>query len=258
MKLVIFAGGYGTRLGKFTEEIPKPMIHIGDRPILWHIMKIYSHYGIKDFIICLGYKGYIIKNYFLEYVNRCNDFTIDFNTGEVSYHTNLDEIDWRVTFVETGINVEKGARLKKVEKYLDEGINLLTYGDGVANIDIAKLIEFHKASQKKITLSGVHPPARYGELVIEGEQLISFEEKPQAAGGYINGGFMVFERNVLELLNTQDSCDFEYGLLERMAQQGEIAIYRHDGFWACMDTERDMRNLNQLWVENKAFWKVWD
>lgn len=257
MKLVILAGGYGSRLGEVTNIIPKPMVEIGGKPILWHIMKIYSHYGIKDFVICLGYKANVIKEYFLNFDNRNNDFTIEIGSGNVEFHSNHDEYDWKVTLVDTGIDSLKGSRLKKVEKYLDDEINLLTYGDGLANININELIEFHNKLNKTITISGVHPPARFGELISNGDVLSSFEEKSQTSQGMINGGYMVFNKKLLNYLTEDDSCDLEYGVFEQLAQMGEISVYKHDGLWACMDNERDMYNLNKLWKEGNAFWKIW-
>lgn len=257
MKLVILAGGYGSRLGEVTNIIPKPMVEIGGKPILWHIMKIYSHYGIKDFVICLGYKANVIKEYFLNFDNRNNDFTIEIGSGNVEFHSNHDEHDWKVTLVDTGIDSLKGSRLKKVEKYLDDEINLLTYGDGLANININELIEFHNKLNKTITISGVHPPARFGELISNGDVLSSFEEKSQTSQGMINGGYMVFNKKILNYLTEDDSCDLEYGVFEQLAQMGEISVYKHDGLWACMDNERDMYNLNKLWKEGNAFWKIW-
>jgi glucose-1-phosphate cytidylyltransferase len=257
MKLVILAGGYGSRLGEVTNIIPKPMVEIGGKPILWHIMKIYSHYGIKDFVICLGYKANVIKDYFLNYDNRNNDFTIEIGSGNVEFHSNHDEYDWKVTLVDTGVDSLKGARLKKIEKYLDDDVNLLTYGDGLANININELINFHNKLNKTITISGVHPPARFGELISKGDILSSFEEKSQTSQGMINGGYMVFNKKLLNYLTEDDSCDLEYGVFEQLAQMGEISVYKHDGLWACMDNERDMYNLNRLWKEGNAFWKIW-
>lgn len=257
MKLVILAGGYGTRLGEITNLVPKPMVQIGDKPILWHIMKIYSHYGIKEFIICLGYKAHIIKDYFLHYKEINNDFTIDFKEDSIEFHNNHDESEWKVTLVDTGLDSFKGARLKKIEKYLDEDINLLTYGDGLANIDINDLIDFHLKLDKTVTISGVHPPARFGELKSEGDILFSFEEKAQTSQGLINGGYMVFNKKLLDNLTEDDYCDLEYGTFEYLAAKGEIAVYKHEGPWACMDSERDMLNLNKLWKDKNAFWKVW-
>lgn len=257
MKLVILAGGYGTRLGEITNLVPKPMVQIGDKPIIWHIMKIYSYYGIKEFIICLGYKAHIIKDYFLHYKEINNDFTMNFKDDSVEFHNNHDENEWKITLIDTGLESLKGSRLKKIEKYLDEDINLLTYGDGLADIDINKLIDFHKRLDKTVTISGVHPPARFGELKSEGDILFSFEEKAQTSQGLINGGYMVFNKKLLDYLSEDDECDLEYGTFENLADQGEIAVYKHEGPWACMDSERDMANLNKLWKEKNAFWKVW-
>lgn len=257
MKLVILAGGYGSRLGDITNIIPKPMVEVGGKPIIWHIMKTYSHYGIKEFVICLGYKANVIKDYFMNYECKNNDFTIDFSNSNIEFHSNHDEHDWKVTLVDTGIDTLKGGRLKKVEQYLDEDINLLTYGDGVADININELIDFHLRTNKMVTISGVHPPARFGELKAEGDILTSFEEKAQTSQGLINGGYMVFNKELLSLLTTRDDCDLEYGVFEKLAEQRNVAVYQHQGLWACMDNERDMQYLNKIWKQNQAFWKVW-
>lgn len=257
MKLVILAGGYGSRLGEVTATIPKPMVEVGGKPILWHIMKTYSYYGIKDFIICLGYKGDIIKDYFLHYQCKNTDFTVNLIDNSVEFHNNHEELDWKVTLVDTGIDTLKGGRLKKIEKYLDEDINLLTYGDGVCDIQIDDLISFHKKMDKMVTISGVRPPARFGELIAEGDILTIFEEKAQTSQGLINGGYMVFDKELLQRLTTDDSCDLEKDVFEKLATEGEIAVYKHDGFWACMDHGRDLHHLESLWKKNKAFWKVW-
>lgn len=257
LKLVILAGGYGTRLGKRTSCIPKPMVTIGQKPIIWHIMKIYSAYGIKDFIICLGYKGHVIKDYFLHYNSKNNDFTVSLNDLSIEYHNEHDEKDWNVTLVDTGLNTLKGGRLKRVEKYLENDTNLLTYGDGVADININQLIKFHKKIDKIVTITGVYPPARFGELIANGDILTSFKEKSQASQGLINGGFMVFNKKLLDYLTDDEDCDLEAGILEKLAQKGEIAVYKHKGAWACMDHERDVKYLNDLWKDNKGFWKAW-
>ena len=257
MKLVILAGGYGTRLGEISQILPKPMVEIGGKPIIWHIMKIYSYYGIKEFILCLGYKADLIKDYFLHYAAKQDDFTVDIGTGEVTYLTHNDEKDWKVTLVDTGVDTLKGGRLKRIEKYLTEDVNLLTYGDGVADIDINRLIDFHFTANKIVTLSGVHPPARFGELRTEGDILASFKEKAQTSQGLINGGFMVFNRELLNYLSEDETCDLEYGVFERLAEEGKIAVFKHEGLWACMDNERDIYYLNQMWKKNDAFWKVW-
>lgn len=257
MKLVILAGGFGSRLGNLTNSVPKPMIQVGGRPIMWHIMKTYAHYGVKDFVICLGYKGDVIKDYFLHYDANCNDFTVDLSDNSVKFHNGHDEVDWKVTLVDTGLNTLKGGRLKRIEKYLDDGINLLTYGDGVADIDIGDLISFHNSIGKIVTISGVHPPARFGELVANGNVLTSFEEKAQTSQGLINGGYMVFNKELLSYLTTQESCDLEAGVFEQLASEGKISVYKHNGLWACMDNERDLNHLEKLWKNNEAFWKVW-
>lgn len=257
MKLVILAGGFGTRLGERTISIPKPMVLVGGKPMIWHIMKIYSAYGINEFIICLGYKGDVIKDYFYNYDMKNNDFTISLKDQSIEYHNNHCEDNWKVTLVDTGINTLKGGRLKRVSKYLDEGINLLTYGDGVSDINITELIEFHKAHDKMVTISGVHPPARFGELIANGDEIISFEEKSQASQGLINGGYMVFDKVLLDYLTEDEDCDLERSTFKMLANEGKMAVYKHEKLWACMDHERDVKYLNTLWKNNQAFWKIW-
>tara|TARA_Y100000590_G_scaffold470532_1_gene666084 strand:- start:1331 stop:2104 length:774 start_codon:yes stop_codon:yes gene_type:complete len=257
MKVIILAGGWGSRLGIHTENIPKPMVEIGSKPVLWHIMKIYSYYGLNDFIISCGVKANVIKNYFMNYELYNADLTIDMNSKETKYHEMQNEQNWKVTLSDTGLNTLKGARIKRVEKYLDDEINMVTYGDGVANINIKKLLEFHKSHGKTLTLTGVHPPARFGEIIEENGKVISFEEKPQISVGLINGGFMVFNKNLLEYLDTDESCDFEAGPLEKLAKNGEVMVYKHQGQWGCMDHLRDVEHLNNLWNLKQAFWKVW-
>lgn len=257
IKLIILAGGYGSRLGNLTSSIPKPMVQVGGKPILWHIMKIYSYYGIKEFIICLGYKGNAIKDYFLHYDAQNNDFTVDLSNNSVEFHNNHDEIDWKVTLVDTGLETLKGARLKRIEKYLDDDVNLLTYGDGLADVNINELIKFHNLKKKIVTITGVHPPARFGELVEEDSILSSFEEKAQTSQGLINGGYMVFNKELLKYLSDDENCDLEMGVFEELARQRRIAVYKNEGLWACMDHERDLTYLEKLWKEKNAFWKVW-
>jgi glucose-1-phosphate cytidylyltransferase len=257
MKVIILAGGYGTRLGSLTGEIPKPMVRIGDKPIMWHIMKIYSHYNFKDFIICLGYKQEVIKNYFHHYHVHATDYTINLNTKELTVLNNHDETDWNVSLIDTGLDSLKGARLKKIEKYLDDDINLMTYGDGVADIDINELIKFHKSHGKILTITGVRPPSRFGEIIEKDNQLISFKEKPQSSQGLISGGFFVFDKRLMNYLTEDENCDLEYGAFDQLAQEGQIMVYKHLGNWECVDTERDLKHLNKLYSEGNAFWKKW-
>ena len=258
MKTIILAGGWGTRLEGEDERIPKPMVPIGNRPVLWHIMKIYSHYGFNEFIICLGVKADVIKNYFYNYEAINSDFTLEISTGEIEYHHSHSEKSWKVTLIDTGLDTLKGGRIKRVEKYLDSDINMLTYGDGVADIDINNLFEFHKSHGKTVTISGVHPPARFGELVEEDGKVNVFQEKPQTSQGMINGGFMVFDKGMFDYLTEDEECDFEIGPLEEIAKAGEVMVYRHEGSWECMDHGRDVVHLNKLWKDSQAFWKVWD
>ena len=259
MKAVILCGGIGTRLKEETEYKPKPMVEIGNRPILWHIMKIFAHYGIKDFVLSLGYKGEMIKEYFYNYEILSNDFTIELgNKKAIEVHSINSERNWRVTLADTGDKALKGARLKRVEKYIDDDQFMMTYGDGVADVDIRDLLEFHQGHGKLATVTGINPASRFGELKIKGNQVESFSEKPQNGAGLINGGFFVFNRGIFDYLSNNDSCDLEVGALEQIAREGQLMVYKHRGFWACMDTIRDMEYLNELWAEGKAFWKVWE
>ena len=257
MKVIILAGGWGARLEGEDERIPKPMVPIGNRPILWHIMKIYSHYGFNDFIICLGVKSDIIKNYFYNYEAINSDFTIDMANGNIEYKYKHKEKDWKVTLVDTGLNTLKGGRIKRIEKYLESDINLLTYGDGVSDININDLVQFHNSHGKTITITGVHPPARFGELVEKAGKVKIFQEKPQTSQGMINGGFMIFNRKMLDYLTDDEKCDFEVGPLEKLAQIEEVMVFKHEGNWECMDHGRDVVHLNKLWNEGNAFWKIW-
>tara|TARA_Y100001970_G_scaffold168897_1_gene206541 strand:+ start:19805 stop:20575 length:771 start_codon:yes stop_codon:yes gene_type:complete len=256
MKVIILAGGYGTRLGNITESIPKPMVMVGNKPIIWHIMKIYSYYGFNDFIISLGYKSNVIKEYFYNYKIYNNDFEIDLGNDNIRILSNHSELEWKIKLVDTGVDTLKGARIKRLEKYLDD-VNMVTYGDGISNININELHDFHKSHKKMLTISGVHPPARFGEFVEKDNRIISFEEKSDSSHGTINGGFMVFNKSFLEYLNCDENCDLEKGPFEELAMKSEIMLYKHTGKWACMDHERDVQYLNKLWKEDKAFWKVW-
>ena len=257
MKVIILAGGWGSRLGQLSELVPKPMVLIGNKPILWHIMKIYSYYGFNDFIIALGVKGHVIKNYFHNFELRNNDFTVDLSSGDIKYHNKHNEYDWKVSLIDTGLNTLKGGRIKRLEKYLTDDINMITYGDGLADINIKSLVEYHKSHGKTITVTGVHPPARFGELEEKNGRIISFEEKKQTSVGLINGGYMIFNRNLLDHLTPEENCDFEFGTLEKLTNSGEVMVYKNAVQWECMDHERDVVHLNKLWNENKAFWKVW-
>jgi glucose-1-phosphate cytidylyltransferase len=257
MKVVILAGGFGTRLGAEGQLTPKPLVPIGGRPILWHVMKIYSHFGFTDFVLCLGYKGDMIKRYFYEYELINSDFTIELGTGRTITHSSRSEDGWRVTLVDTGLRTLKGARLKRVQDYLESDSFLLTYGDGVADIDLQALLAFHRAQGKIGTVTAVRPPSRFGELVVQTNHVRLFTEKPQASAGLINGGFAVFEHRFLDYLSAEEGCDLERGALERLAAEGELAAYQHPGQWACMDTLRDVEYLSHLWEQGRAFWKLW-
>ncbi len=257
MKVIILAGGFGTRLGNITEAVPKPMVPIGEKPIIWHIMKMYSHYGYKDFVLSLGYKQELIKEYFYNYNVRSSDFSIHLGTKAMQDLSGHDEMDWKVTLIDTGLNTLKGARLKRLEKYLDDDINMLTYGDGVADINIDELVKFHKSHGKMLTVTGVHPPARFGEIIEENSKLVSFKEKPQSSVGLINGGFFVFDKRLFSYLREDEDCDLEYETFEKLVPLGEVMVYKHLGNWECIDTERDLKHLNKVWGEGNAFWKKW-
>ena len=257
MKVIILAGGMGTRLGQQAEIIPKPMVLIGNKPILWHIMKIYSHQGFSDFIICLGEKGHVVKDYFSRYDSLNKDFTVEVASGNIEYLSDHDEANWRVTLVDTGQDTLKGGRIKRVGKYLDSETNMLTYGDGLADVDLNKLLEFHKSHGKIVTITGVHRPSWFGELDEDGGLVHSFIEKPKVSKGLINGGFMVFNKEMLDYLSEDKDCDFEIGALERLAKSGQVMAYKHEGRWECVDHERDILFLNNLWRNNEAFWKIW-
>ncbi|NMC05036.1 MAG: glucose-1-phosphate cytidylyltransferase [Candidatus Lokiarchaeota archaeon] len=256
MKVVILAGGWGTRLGNYTEFIPKPMVRIGSQPIIWHIMKIYAHQGFKDFIICLGVKGNVIKDYFAHYELEHFDCTVDLKTMDIQYFRH-EETDWKVTLAETGLNTLKGGRIKRVEKYLDPGVNMLTYGDGVSDIDLKAILKFHKSHGKMVTITAVNLGSKFGEIDEKDGKVISFKEKPKISPSLVNGGFMVFNKEMLDYLTDKEDCDFEIGALDKLAEMGEVMAYKHRGFWACMDHERDVAYLTDLWNKNKAPWKIW-
>lgn len=258
MKVVILCGGRGTRLREETEVRPKPLVEVGSRPILWHIMKTYSHYGFKDFVLCLGYKGDMIKEYFLNYEAMNNDFTISLgNRNTISFHNSHLEKDWNVTLVNTGDHTQTGARIKKIQEYVDGETFMVTYGDGVGNINIKELLEFHKDKATIGTLTGVHPASRFGELLIKGKNIVQFNEKPLVSEGFVNGGYFVFKKKFFNYLSSDDNCALEAEPLEKLTASGELTVYKHEGFWQCMDTQRELDILNDLWKKGKAYWKVW-
>ena len=260
MRVLILCGGLGTRLREETEFRPKPMVEIGGRPILWHIMKGYAAHGFNDFVLLLGYKGEIIKRYFLDYQLLTSDVTVRLGAGhEVQVHSRNPEldVDWKVTMVDTGAAAQTGARIAKAKRYIDGDRFLLTYGDGVANVDLGKLLEFHQAHGKLVTVTGVHPPARFGNFELDGDQVTRFAEKPLVGDGYINGGFFVLEKAALDYLSTEDGCALEQAPLERLARDGQLRMFAHDRFWQCMDTLRDVGHLNELWASRNAPWKTW-
>jgi glucose-1-phosphate cytidylyltransferase len=256
MKVVLLAGGLGTRLREETEFRPKPMVAIGGRPILWHIMKTYAHYGHREFVICLGYKGDVIRDYFLNYEVRHRDVTVTLGSRDVQVHTPHGEAGWRVTLADTGEATLTAGRLGRVARYLDGERFMITYGDGVADIDLDRLLAFHCGHGKLATLTAVRPSSRFGEVVIDNGLVQAFQEKPQVHGGWINGGFFVFERAVLDLIAGDDES-LEQSLLTKLTGMQHLAVFQHDGFWQCMDTPREMDLLNDLWRRDMAAWAVW-
>jgi|SRR6185437_8392971 len=256
MKCILLAGGLGTRLSEETIIKPKPMVEVGGKPILWHIMKMYSHYGINEFIICLGYKGYMVKEYFANYFLHMSDVTFDMQNNQMEVHNNYAE-PWKVTLINTGDESMTGGRLKCAEKYIkDDEAFCFTYGDGLSNVNIAKLIEFHKAKGKLATLTAVTPPGRFGALDMHDQIITNFKEKPKGDGAHINGGFFVLSPKVLDLIDNDKSI-WENEPLETLADKGQLAAFIHDGFWQPMDTLRDKHYLESLWQANEAPWKLW-
>ncbi|MGE5632537.1 MAG: glucose-1-phosphate cytidylyltransferase [Caulobacteraceae bacterium] len=257
MKVVILAGGFGTRISEESHLKPKPMIEIGDAPILWHIMKLYSYYNFNEFIICCGYKGYMIKEYFADYYLHRSDITFDFsNNNEMIVHSNVAE-PWKVTVVDTGLNTQTGGRIKRVQKYIGDETFMLTYGDGVSNVNLNKLVAFHNKHKKIATITAIQPGGKFGVLEIDDEQNITnFTEKGKEDGGWINAGFMVLEPRLFDFIE-DDSTILERKPFETLAAQGELTAYKHKGFWQCMDTQRDKNHLESIWEQNRAPWKVW-
>jgi len=260
MKVVLLCGGQGTRIRDVSENVPKPMIPIGGLPIMWHIMKYYSTWGHKDFVLCLGYKGQVIKDFFLNYEMNTRDFSIKLGGDQApTFHTEHREVDWRVTLAETGLNTLTGARIKRIQKYIGEDEHfMLTYGDGVGDIDIERLVGFHKSHGRILTVTGVHPPSRFGELChkVDGE-VTEFNEKPQATGGRISGGYFVCRRDIFEYLDDREDLTFETEPMNKLVQDRELMMFEHNGFWEPMDTFRDYQYLNKLASSNNAPWVKW-
>ncbi len=255
MKVVILCGGKGTRMEKETEYVPKPMLTIGEKPILWHIMTLYSSYGFREFILCLGYKGDVIKNYFLNFSVLNSDFTVNLTNSNFKIH-NSSVPDWNITMVDTGLEAKTGARIKRIEKYVNGTDFMMTYGDAVANIDIKKLLEFHVNHKKTATMTGVFPlyKSRFGELSEDNDSVVKFVEKPVNCAALTNGGFFVLGKGVFKYLRDDDGCVFERDVLEKLAGARELSVYKHDDFWCCMDTPRDRKFLNDLWYNNSIPW----
>lgn len=256
MKVVILAGGLGTRLSEETDIKPKPMVEIGGKPILWHIMKIYSHYGFNEFIICCGYKGHVIKEYFSNFFLHNSDITFDFKKNKMNVHSTAVE-NWKITLVDTGKDSMTGGRIKRIEKYIDNSTFMLTYGDGVSNIDIKKLLAFHKKNKKSVTVTAVQPESRFGVLDINSkDEVQSFMEKPKGESGWINGGFFVCEPDIFKYIKGDETI-WEREPLEMIAKRKQLSAYKHDGFWKPMDSLKDKQDLNKYWDTNKAEWKIW-
>ncbi|MFA5778956.1 MAG: glucose-1-phosphate cytidylyltransferase [Elusimicrobiota bacterium] len=257
MKVVILAGGKGTRISEETQSMPKPMIEIGGKPMLWHIMKIYSHYGFNDFIICLGYKGYLIKEYFSHYYLHMSDMTVDLKKNETVIHSTTSE-PWKITLVDTGADTMTGGRLKRIEKYVSRETFLMTYGDGVSDVNIKELLKVHKKNKNLATLTAVQTAGRFGVLDIDKkDEIKSFLEKPKGEGSWINSGFFVLEPEIFKFIKHGDSTIWEQDPLENLAKSNQLHAYKHTGFWKCMDTLRDKIELEKLWDSGKAPWKLW-
>jgi glucose-1-phosphate cytidylyltransferase len=256
MKVGILAGGHGTRLAEETEIKPKPMVEIGGKPILWHIMMHYSCFGHKDFVVALGYKGEVIKRYMVDYYSLNSNLTINLRDGRVNTHGPNGLQDWTIDLIDTGLNTMTGGRIKRLQPYMGNETFMLTWGDGVSTIDLDKLLAFHRQHGRLVTLTAVRPPARYGHLEFEGNRIYRFDEKPQTAEGWINGAFFVMEPQVFDYIDG-DETQFEKEPLERLAADGELMAYKHEGFWQCMDTRRDKYVLERLWDSGEAPWKLW-
>jgi len=253
VKVVLLAGGFGTRMSEYTESIPKPMVTIGGRPILWHIMKTYAHFGHTDFYVALGYKSEVIKDYFLNYKLLNSSFTMDLATGKATPHVEQD-VDWKINLIDTGLNSMTGGRVKRMQPWIGNETFMLTYGDGVANVNIDKLIKFHRSHGKMVTMTAVHPVPRFGELKIEDDQIIDFREKPNMGQGWINGGYFIIEPDFFDLIEGDETI-LEKNPLETVAELGQLMAYKHEDFWQCMDSKRDRDLLEELWQLDQAPWK---
>jgi glucose-1-phosphate cytidylyltransferase len=259
MPVVILCGGQGTRLREETEYRPKPMVEIGDRPILWHIMKLYGAYGVRRFILCLGYKGWVIKQFFLRYHELERDFTVTMDGSRaLEFHNDAGDEPWRVTCAETGDQTATGARLQRVRQYIDTPTFFFTYGDAVGDIDLPALLDFHHREGRAATVTGVHPTSRYGEMKTAGGRVVEFNEKPTVAEGSVSGGFFVFDRAVFDYLDDDPGLFLELEPLQRLARDGELSVHLHEGFWHPMDTYRDYLHLNEVWKQGGAPWKIWE
>jgi glucose-1-phosphate cytidylyltransferase len=257
--VVVLAGGMGTRLRELTESVPKPLVEIGEKPILWHIMKLYSHHEFRRFVLCLGYKSWLIKEFFLRYREHISDFTLELaNDHRPDFHGNGADEDWRITFAETGLPTATGARLWRVQDYIDAETFMFTYGDGIGSIDLTALLEFHYDSGRIGTVTGVRPTSRYGEMRVRGDRAVEFNEKPTTPEGFVSGGFFVFQRELFDYMNDDPQLFFEHSPLQSLARADELSVYPHDGFWMGMDTYREYTELNEMWANDRAPWKVWD
>jgi glucose-1-phosphate cytidylyltransferase len=258
MPVVILCGGMGTRLREETDKVPKPLVEIGEKPILWHIMKIYAHHGFRRFILCLGYKSWLIKEFFLRYREYVSDFTLEMNSEHRPvFHDNSADEDWNVTCAETGLTTATGARLWRVRDYIDTDTFMFTYGDGIGRVDIGALLDFHYEQGRIGTVTGVHPTSRYGEMRVQGTHAVEFNEKPTVPSGFVSGGFFVFQREFFRYLNDDPGLFFEHSPLRNLARDRELSVYAHDDYWIGMDTYRELTELNELWASGEAPWKIW-
>jgi glucose-1-phosphate cytidylyltransferase len=259
MPVVVLAGGMGTRLREETERVPKPLVEIGERPILWHIMKLYGHHGARRFLVCLGYKSWAIKEFFLRYHEHGADMTVHIGSEEPpTFHDSAVAEDWEVTLAETGLETGTGGRLHRVRSYVDTDTFMFTYGDGIGRVDIAALLDFHRSHDRVATVTGVHPSSRYGEMRVEDGIATEFNEKPTTPEGFVSGGFFVFQREIFDYLTEDPGLILEQAPLRGLARDGQLAVYRHEQFWMGMDTYREFAELNQLWASGEAPWKVWE